>query len=158
MTLSITQHLSVVLDKDRLDILPFLEPFRTRGFYLAGGTALALIFGHRESEDFDFFVSSDFDTEELFSFCQSHFSDKHIEKILESENTLWITVDSIKISFFTLKSPILEPYIETPYFDIASIRDIGAMKLWAIQHRATTERLYWSRLYHPWDMTHMPPE
>ncbi len=137
MTSSITQHLSAVLDKDRINILPFLEPFRARGFYLAWGTALALIFGHRESEDFDFFMNADFDTEELFSFCQSHFSNRHIEKILESENTLWITVDNIKLSFFTLKSPILEPYIETPYFDIASIRDIGTMKLWAIQHRAT---------------------
>lgn len=35
------------------------------GSYLAGGTALALILGHRESIDFDWFVREDFDPEEL---------------------------------------------------------------------------------------------
>ena len=124
-----TQKLSVVLDKERLSILPFLKEFHARGFYLAGGTALALIFEHRESEDFDFFVGSNFSTEELFSFCQKLFIGRKIEKILDSKNTLWITVDEVKLSFFTLEAPILQPFIKTQYFDIASIYDIGAMKL-----------------------------
>lgn len=95
------------------------------------------MFGHRESEDFDFFTNEDFDPRELFVFCQKHFPGRHIENILEAENTLWITVDAIKISFFTLKTPMLEPCINTHYFDLASVRDIAAMKLGAIQHRAT---------------------
>lgn len=139
MSKSIILHLQEVLSKDRLDILSYLEVFRTRGFYLAGGTALSLMFGHRESEDFDFFASEDFDPQELFSFCQSHFPDRQIENILEAENTLWITVDTIKMSFFVLKRPMLEPLIETSYFNMASVRDIGAMKLAAIQHRATVK-------------------
>ncbi len=95
------------------------------------------MFGHRESEDFDFFMSSDFDTGELFRACLEHFPLQHVEKILESENTLWITVDRVKMSFFTLKNPLLESLIHTPYFDMASLRDIAAMKLWAVQQRAT---------------------
>ena len=36
-----------------------------RSAYLAGGTALALQFGHRESYDFDFFTSEKFDEDIL---------------------------------------------------------------------------------------------
>lgn len=32
-------------------------------FYLAGGTALALLIGHRYSEDLDFFTKHKFDTQ-----------------------------------------------------------------------------------------------
>lgn len=58
---------------------------------------------------------------------------------MESKNTLWITIDAIKISFFTLKNELLEPLIHTEYIDIASVPDIAAMKLWAIQNRATNK-------------------
>lgn len=58
---------------------------------------------------------------------------------MESKNTLWITVDSIKISFFVLKKSLIEPPIHTEYLEIASIQDIAAMKLWAIQNRATNK-------------------
>ncbi len=54
MNSSTILHLDEVLDRDCLAILPALVLFRERGSYLAGGTALALFFGHRESEDFDF--------------------------------------------------------------------------------------------------------
>ena len=44
------------LTKEAGEILPFFEKFE--GFYLAGGTALALQIGHRISVDFDaLFVS-----------------------------------------------------------------------------------------------------
>lgn len=43
-----------ILDKKRNEILPNLS-FLKEDFYLAGGTALALQLGHRESIDFDFF-------------------------------------------------------------------------------------------------------
>jgi predicted nucleotidyltransferase component of viral defense system len=60
-----------------------------------------------------------------------------VVQTLISENTLWITVDDVKLSFFTLSRPLLEPLIITEYLDIASLRDIAAMKMGAIQGRAT---------------------
>ncbi|MBI2465338.1 nucleotidyl transferase AbiEii/AbiGii toxin family protein [Candidatus Shapirobacteria bacterium] len=36
------------------------------GFYLAGGTSLALQLGHRDSVDFDFFTDSEYDIGDLF--------------------------------------------------------------------------------------------
>jgi hypothetical protein len=48
---------------------------------------------------------------------------------LISENTLWITVDGVKLSFFMLSRPLIESLIITDYVDLASIRDIAAMKM-----------------------------
>ncbi|MDR0763528.1 MAG: nucleotidyl transferase AbiEii/AbiGii toxin family protein [Bacteroidales bacterium] len=46
-------HLEI-LSKEQREILPYLSQFK-RGFYLVGGTAIALQLGHRESIDFDLF-------------------------------------------------------------------------------------------------------
>ncbi|WP_093690809.1 nucleotidyl transferase AbiEii/AbiGii toxin family protein [Sporolituus thermophilus] len=51
-----------VLDADRRDLLKRLAAaLPLPGSYLAGGTALALLLGHRMSEDFAWFCPSDFD-------------------------------------------------------------------------------------------------
>ena len=47
-----------ILTENQLKILPLLEPFN-EGYYLAGGTAIALHIGHRKSIDFDFGVTFD---------------------------------------------------------------------------------------------------
>lgn len=54
-----------ILDKKRIDILPLLKPFK-KDFYLAGGTALALQIGHRDSIDFGFLKKNDFDVVKTF--------------------------------------------------------------------------------------------
>ena len=43
-----------VLDKNQLELLPFVKLFKQE-FYLAGGTAIALHIGHIRSIDFDLF-------------------------------------------------------------------------------------------------------
>lgn len=45
------------LTKQTSALLPYFAKFE--GFYLVGGTALALQIGHRISHDFDFFTSKD---------------------------------------------------------------------------------------------------
>lgn len=55
-----------ILNGDQRRVLEkILKNMPLPGSYLAGGTALALILGHRESIDFDWFVREDFDPEEL---------------------------------------------------------------------------------------------
>src|SRR3989338_8729539 len=49
-----------ILDKPRKKILPQLGFAKRYGFYLAGGTALALHLGHRTSVDFDFYTPEKF--------------------------------------------------------------------------------------------------
>jgi len=90
-----------------MELLPFLVFFKELGFYLAGGTALALIFGHRRSVDFDFFTPEHIDAQHLFQQCVKAFPACEVKKIFEEENTLYITVNGIKISFITYAYPTI---------------------------------------------------
>lgn len=128
-----------ILDKKRNKILCLFKSFK-KDFYLAGGTGLALQIGHRDSLDFDFFSSKNFDTKELFLRVKEVFKNFKIVKTQESKNTLSIIIDdSIKISFFTYNYKLIKKPIKTDYFNIASIEDIGCMKLSAIVSRATNK-------------------
>ncbi len=126
-----------ILDENRKSILPLLKNLKS-DFYLAGGTALALQLGHRDSIDFDFFTENDFSTEVLFERLQDIFKEYSIKKIQEEKNTLTIIVDNdIKLSFFTYKYPLVKPLIEEEFLRLASLEDIACMKLSAIVSRAT---------------------
>lgn len=125
-----------ILDKNRQEFLPLFGTFKEK-FYLAGGTALALILGHRDSIDFDFFSQEEFSTEELYITLQNIFKERSIKKIQEEKDTLTILVDGIKISFFSYPYKILDEFIDTKYLRVASLKDIGCMKLSTITSRGT---------------------
>ncbi len=128
-----------ILDKKRLEILPLLENFK-KDFYLAGGTGLALQLGHRDSIDFDFFSSKDFNAEKLYSVIKELFKGHKILKVQEEKNTLTVFIDeNIKLSFFTYKYKLLKKLVSEPYFNIASVLDIAVMKLSAVVSRATNK-------------------
>lgn len=51
-----------VLSNDQKQVFDVLSKVAfIESFYLAGGTAVALTFGHRTSEDFDWFIQNIFD-------------------------------------------------------------------------------------------------
>jgi len=117
-----------ILDKKRKEILPRLKIFSS-SFYLAGGTGLALQLGHRDSVDFDFFTSKKFDNAKLFETIKSQFANYKITKIQDESGALSIILSSkIKISFFYFSNKLIDKKVKTEYFDMASIRDIAAMK------------------------------
>lgn len=128
-----------ILNKKRRDFLPFLAPLKT-DFYLAGGTALALQIGHRDSIDFDFFKTTDFDTQIFFQKLKKILKDFSLTKIQEEANTLTVLVDNeIKLSFFTYNYPLINKKIDEENLCLASIEDIAAMKLSAILGRSTNK-------------------
>ncbi|MEI8143259.1 MAG: nucleotidyl transferase AbiEii/AbiGii toxin family protein [Candidatus Berkelbacteria bacterium] len=125
-----------ILDGKRTSLLPLFKAFK-EDFYLAGGTALALQFGHRDSIDFDFFSLRSFSTEELSRKVEHIFKGHVIIKIQEAKDTLTFTVDeSVKISFFAYNYELIKPLLDEDTFKMASIEDIGAMKLSAITSRS----------------------
>ncbi len=125
-----------ILDEKRRAILPAFAIFK-KDFYLAGGTALALQIGHRDSIDFDFFTQDTLHTAELFDRIQAHVPGK-IVKTQDADNTLGVLIDdSIRASFMTYPYQLSEALIEDEYFKFASIMDIACMKLSAITSRAT---------------------
>ena len=126
-----------ILDQKRQNILPLLKNFK-KDFYLAGGTALALYFGHRKSIDFDFFTPKVINTAQLFEKNLELFGKDNVKKIQEEKNTLTIFVqEDIKISFFSYQYSLLEQLKEEKFLFLASVLDIAAMKLAAILSRST---------------------
>jgi hypothetical protein len=127
-----------ILDEQRRSVLPALGFCRDEGFYLAGGTALALQIGHRDSVDFDFFKSDAFDTALLFERLQEALSGMPLVKVQDERRTLTvIAAESIKLSFMGYRYPLLRPVVSAEHLDLADITDIGCMKLSAITGRAT---------------------
>ncbi|MCK9351228.1 MAG: nucleotidyl transferase AbiEii/AbiGii toxin family protein [Candidatus Paceibacterota bacterium] len=128
-----------ILDEQRRNILPLLAPLKN-DFYLAGGTALALQLGHRDSVDFDFFSEKPLDTQKLFETLRGMFAGHELVKIQEEMDTLSVVVDErIKLSFFSYSYPMLSDLINEEYFRLADIKDIACMKLSAVTGRASNK-------------------
>ncbi len=128
-----------ILDKKRRKALPLLQGFK-KDFYLGGGTALALQIGHRDSIDFDFFSTENIDTTRIFSQIEDSFLGKDIVKTEEEKNTLTVFIEnSVKISFFTYRYPLIKNTKKEKYLELASVEDIGCMKLSAITSRAANK-------------------
>lgn len=124
-----------VLDEARRALVPHFASFRDT-FYLAGGTGLALHIGHRISIDFDFFATGDIDTSQLYDMVCSVLGGE-VPKVQEAHNTLVVrSTEGVQISFFGYHYPLLEPLVADEHMRIASVVDIGCMKLSAIVSRA----------------------
>lgn len=126
-----------ILDERRRTLLPLLAKFK-KDFYLAGGTALALQIGHRDSIDFDFFSPEAVDTSALFAALQEVCAGHSILKTQEEKNTLSVLIeDEVRVSFFAYSYKMVRDLIDEPYLSIASKEDIACMKLSAVTSRAT---------------------
>ncbi len=103
-------------------------------FYLAGGTALALQFGHRLSLDLDFFAEDHFNEETLFQRTQTLAG---FALVAKAPYTLHATVQRTKVSFLGYAYPVLFP--TNPFLEIAVAdpRDIACMKVSAVASRST---------------------
>lgn len=124
-----------VLPQSAKDALAVLGKSKiVRDGYLAGGTALALHFGHRQSIDFDFFSEKTFDSAQMNYALQASgtFDVDTVEK-----NTLLGTFQSVKFSYFYYPYPMLQPTVFYDGVALAHIQDIAAMKLVAITDRST---------------------
>jgi Nucleotidyl transferase AbiEii toxin, Type IV TA system len=127
-----------VLTAAQTRVLGIVGPLARRaGFYLAGGTAMALRFGHRRSEDFDWFAPALSRPDALLSDLQAEGLSLQGTQI--EAGTVISRFEGVKISFFEYRYPLLdslEPWREFET-DIASPRDLGAMKLLAIAQRGS---------------------
>lgn len=125
-----------VLDKRQLRLLKKLKFLKKYGFYLAGGTGLALQIGHRTSLDFDFYTQKKFDPDKLFFVLKNKF--KKIFLLQKAEGTLIVKINQILVSFFEYPYSLILPLIKFCQFPpLASKEDIGAMKIIAISTRGT---------------------
>ena len=123
-----------ILDQNQKEVLPKLNFLSKEGFYLAGGTALALQIGHRTSIDFDFYVQKHFDAKELASEIENVFKDG-ARVTLREKDTVFVNISGVDCSFFWYQYPLIEKAENVMGIQIVSCQDIAAMKLIAISHR-----------------------
>lgn len=104
------------------------------GFYLAGGTGLALQLGHRRSLDLDFFRREPFSEEQLLQQMQQL---PGFFLVGRDRQTLHVHIRGVKVSFLGFAYPVLFPL--TPFLGVpvADSRDIACMKISAIASRGT---------------------
>jgi hypothetical protein len=98
------------------------------GFWLAGGTSLALRFGHRVSVDLDFFTDREFDAEEL----AAGLSVLEGTMVNRAPNSLTLDVEGVKVDALRHAYSALEPVEQIDGVRLAGVRDVAAMKLNAI--------------------------
>lgn len=103
--------------------------------YLAGGSCLALHYGHRISVDFDFFTPSEFKSEGIVRRLNQ--VGKFILQEAAEKNTLLGLFNNVKFSLFLYRYPLI--FKPKKYLNIllADPRDIAAMKLAAVMDRGT---------------------
>ncbi len=103
-------------------------------FYLAGGTALALQLGHRESVDLDFFQAKDFSLGEM---KQSLSQLGKYTLTNEESGTIDGVLDEVKVTFLRYEYPLLFPLIDFQGISVADMRDIACMKLDTVSARGS---------------------
>ena len=119
-----------VLQPSTLELLKSLQTKNyLDNFYLAGGTALALYYGHRVSIDIDIFSNTDFDTAGMLESIQQ---DYNIQLFFTAENTIKGSINSVNIDIIAHKYPQLKEPIINDNLRLLSEPDILAMKLNAI--------------------------
>jgi hypothetical protein len=124
-----------VLTEPAAPLFPSLSGFP--GFYLAGGTALALQIGHRVSVDFDLF-SDDAIDRALLPQVRRVFSDAaEIAPLVNNADELTVLANGVKITFLRYPFPSREQFVTFDNVPLLSIREIAATKAYTIGRRGS---------------------
>lgn len=106
-------------------------------FYLAGGTALALQLGHRISVDLDFFSPTQSDIPALTEPLRRALTNHAPVLADASWGNLVFLADNVRVGFYGYGYELVQPLVKVDKISIASIEDIGLMKMDALLARAS---------------------
>ncbi len=118
------------VDKSTQELLIDLQqkPY-LNGFYLAGGTALALYLGHRKSIDLELFTNIDFEAGQLLENLSADFS---FNLFFSAKSTIKGSVNQVQLDILAHRYPLIKEPVAIENIFLLSIEDIIAMKLNAI--------------------------
>lgn len=103
-------------------------------FYLVGGTALALMLGHRISIDIDLFTDKEFDTAQMVKYLSANYE---TELKSTGKNSITGFLEGIKFDLIAHQYPYVKPVINLEGIRMLSLHDIAAMKVNAIVGNGT---------------------
>ncbi len=114
-----------------------------QGYYLAGGTALTIHYGHRRSLDLDWFTASAI-PDALILAQRLRQAGLAFETGQTAPGTLYGQVGNVRLSFIEFRYPLLNPPIIWPANGtaLASLDDLACMKLSAIAQRGSRKDFY----------------
>lgn len=122
-----------ILTPEQEKLLPLIQQF-SKDFYLVGGTALALQYGHRRSIDFDLFTPDPFNNIRI-----RRKIDKFaiVTKIhLQSEGEFTLRINDMKATFFHFHYPISHTVFLDEIITMPDPLTIAAMKAFAMGQRS----------------------
>lgn len=124
------------IEPHTLDVLKgLMQVPALNDFYLVGGTALALYFGHRQSIDIDLFSTTEFNNESLIAPLEEKFAG-FTYRNTHNPIGLFGSIDGIKVDLVKHHHhPLIENTVNEDGIRILSIPDIMAMKIAAIMKR-----------------------
>jgi hypothetical protein len=125
------------LTRKQRAILPIVaRAVEEYGFYLAGGTAIALQLGHRRSDDFDWFTPKRVSD---YSILIPHIQQLGFPLEIESQDraSLYTRINGVKASFIEFSFPMLKRVVrwKSEGVAMASLDDLAGMKLAAVAQR-----------------------
>jgi Nucleotidyl transferase AbiEii toxin, Type IV TA system len=123
-----------VLTKPAAELFGSLNQFF--GFYLAGGTALALQIGHRVSVDFDLFSGDEIDRG-LLRHVRRAFPEAEVVPLINNADELTTLVNGVKVTFLRYPFPPDEPFVVYENVPLLSVRDIAVTKAYTIGRRGS---------------------
>jgi hypothetical protein len=125
------------LPKKQIKVLKALGPHMApKGFYLAGGTALAVHYGHRISVGLDWFTPEPFQDGMLLAQALRNAGlDLEIEQV--SAGSLHGSIQDVRVTFLQYQYPMIKSaqHWKGMDCDLASLEDLACMKLSAVAQR-----------------------
>lgn len=103
-------------------------------FFLVGGTALALRYGHRVSVDIDLFSNAAFDAPRLAELLTQKLQ---LAEAIVEENAVLGVIDGIKCDFIAHQYSMVVGVENFDGVRLLAVEDIAAMKLNAISNRGS---------------------
>lgn len=129
-------HLGILPESQQKALRLLAPEAEARGFYLGGGTAVALHLGHRRSVDLDWFRRDSLPdplalAQELRDAGLPFVTGQIMRGALHGK------LFNVRISFLSYKYRLLDPLVEWPELGcrLASLRDLTCMKLSALAQR-----------------------
>jgi hypothetical protein len=127
-----------VLSRSQSRVLAEVGPFLTeRGFYLVGGTAVALHLGHRRSVDLDWFTAEPLRDPLILA---QRLRDLPVPFAIgqTAPGTLHGSVRRVRVSMLEYRYRLLgELHPWRRYVNVASCKDLAAMKIAAVAQRGS---------------------
>ena len=111
-----------------------MQAEQLHAFYLVGGTALALRYGHRNSVDLDLFTHEPYDANRVSETLIQEF---HLSEAIVETNTVLGVIDGIKVDLIAHQYPLIKAVECFDGLRLLAVEDVAAMKLNAIANRGS---------------------